>query len=51
MKKEPQPEKGTRDQLSDLWCRTGREMSAYQRPTAHRTASRSPITRKRLEVP
>jgi hypothetical protein len=49
--KGPQPKKGTRHQLSDLWCRTGGEVSAYQRPTTHGTTSRSPTTRKRLALP
>jgi hypothetical protein len=33
--KRPEPKKGNRHQLSDLWCCSGREVSAYQRPTPH----------------
>jgi hypothetical protein len=46
----PQPARNTRRQLSDLWCCSGREVSAYQRPAAYHTASRPPVARKRLEL-
>ena len=43
----PQPKAGTRCPLSDLWCQARREMRTQRGSTAHRSASRPSIDRKR----
>src|ERR1700730_4271948 len=46
--KRTQPKTGTSCPLSNLWCCSGGEVSAFYWPATYRAASRPPIDRSRL---